>query len=415
MKFSWFIGRRLSLSSGNHKSSPAIKVSITAVALSVAVMIASLAVVIGFKREIREKVIGFNTHISLYNMGQEGEETDNLVTLTPTLAGILRDEPYITDFSLELSIPAILKTQSDFKGIYLRSLNGAPIRKFIASGLEEGNVPDHDKPENRNKIVISRTAARQLDLKTGDKIDTYFISDDLKARRLEVAGIYNSHFDQYDDVMAYGALPLLQGIANLTPSQGTSIQVETDDFDRVGEYTQRLNARLITATAEGSLYRYYHISNALAQGEGFFNWLALLDTNVIVVLTLMTIVAIATLISGMLILILDKKRFIGIIRALGAPLGEVRKVFIYLAMKVAVTGMLIGNAGMILFLYLQDRYHFLPLDADSYYIDFVPVELNWPSLIALNAACLLIIWLSLILPSGFVSRISPTEAMRDND
>lgn len=226
MRVSLFMARRLSLASGRRKSSPAIKVSIAAVALSVGVMLASIAVVIGFKREIKDKVIGFNTHISLYNPSLE-EDSDNLVSLTPTLSAILRQEPYITDFSVELSIPAILKTPTDFKGIYLRSLNGTSTREFITRNLEEGEIPDYSREKNKNRIVISRTAARQLGLKAGDKIDTYFVSDELKARRLEVAGIYNSHFDQYDDVMTYGALSLVQGIGRLTPTQGTSIQIVT--------------------------------------------------------------------------------------------------------------------------------------------------------------------------------------------
>ncbi len=154
------------------------------------------------------------------------------------------------------------------------------------------------------------------------------------------------------------------------------------------------------------------MDNAYNQGAGYFNWLSLLDTNVAVVLTLMAVVAIATLISGMLILILDKKRFIGVVRAMGASVGTVRRVFIYLAIKVALWGMLTGNVVMLAFLYCQDRWHFLPLDPEAYYIDFVPVEINWWSVLAMNAACLLLIYLSLILPSRFVAGISPTDAMR---
>lgn len=415
MNISLYLAKRLSPASGDRKSSPAIKVSVTAVALSVGVMLAAIAIVIGFKREIREKVTGFNSHISMYVSGNSEEGEDNLMTLTPTLTKFLEEQPYIEDFSLELSMPAVLKTPDDFKGIYLKSMNGRQITDFIKKNLEEGSIPDYTKETDRNKIMISRIAANELGLKAGDKIDTYFINDNIKVRRLEVAGIFNSHFDTYDKVMVYGALGLIQDVAGLKNNQGTSIQITTDDESQIDLYTQELQKSIIDATASGLLFRTYLTDNVHNQGAAYFNWLALLDTNVIVVLTLMTIVAIATLISGMLILILDKKRFIGVTRSMGASVATVRRVFVYLALKVALLGMTIGNVVMLALLYCQDRWHVIPLDPEAYYIDFVPVEINWWSVLALNAGCFVIIYLSLILPSRFVAKISPAEAMRDNE
>ena len=243
MNFSLFIARRLSLSTDGRKSSPAIRVSVTAVALSVAVMLASIAVVIGFKREIREKVIGFNSHITLYSQ-PAGSEDDNLITLTPSLRNLLDEEPYIESYSLEASIPAILKTSSDFKGVYLRSLNGRHTEEFIRGNMEEGTIPDFSNAESKNDIVISRIAASQLGLKTGDRIDTYFITDEVRVRRLRIAGIYNSHFDSYDQVIIYGALQLIQGIAGLSPSQGTNLQIRqgcTTDLSRLWRTAPYIN------------------------------------------------------------------------------------------------------------------------------------------------------------------------------
>lgn len=413
MNYSLFLARRLSLSSGNRKNSPAIKVSVTAVALSLAVMLASIAVVIGFKREIREKVVGFNSHITVY--ASPSAEESNLLTMTPSLNNLLAHQPYIDDFTIEASIPAILKTPHDFKGIYLRSMNSRSVSDFISSNLEEGKLPDFSKPENEKKVVLSRLAADQLGLKTGDKIDVYFIGDDVNVQRLDISGIFNSHFDSYDQVMAYGSLPLIQKIAGIQPNQGTSIQIHTDDFNRLAEYSDYLGQTFAHALADGTVFRTYRVDNALRQGEGYFNWLELLDTNVIVILVLMTIVSVATLISGMLILILDKKRFIGVTRAMGASIKGVRKVFVYLALKVALYGMIIGNVVMLIFLYCEDKWHFLPLDADAYYIDFVPVEINWLYIAILNVACFLIIYFSLLLPSRFVAKISPAEAMRTTE
>lgn len=412
MNFSLFIAQRMSLASGGRRTSPAVKVAVTAVALSVAVMLASIAVVIGFKREIREKVIGFNSHITLYSI-PESESGDNLVTSTPSLRKVLDDVPFVTGYSLEASIPAILKTPTDFKGIYLRSLNGQNTTEFIAANITRGKLPDFKSDDARDKIVISDIASRQLGLEPGDHIDTYFISDNVRVRRLTVAAIFNTHFDSYDGVIAYGQLGLIQDLAGVSHTQGTTMQIFTDNFDNIDRYTHALDAELRLATASGQLFRQYRVENARTLGAGYFNWLELLDTNVVVILTLMTIVAVATLVSGMLILILDKKRFIGVARAMGASIGDVRKVFIYLALRVAAIGMVIGNVLMLLFLYCEDRWHFLPLDPDAYYIDFVPVEINWWAVLALNAASFALIYLSLVLPSRFVAGISPAQAMRD--
>lgn len=411
MNYSLYISRRLSLSSGGKKKAPAVAVAITAVALSVSIMLASIAIVLGFKKEIRDKVIGFNGHITLFATPTEMDD-DNIMTLTPTLKSILNESSFITDYSLQAAIPAILKTRNDFKGVYLKGLSGELTTKFIERNLEEGKLVDYTKDENKDKVVLSRTACRQLKLKLGDKIDTYFISDDVRVRRLEIVGIFNSHFDQYDDIMVYGSLPLVQQLGNINNDQGTYLQISTDNFDKIHENTLTLQNELNKALAEGEVFKLYRTDNVLNQGAGFFSWLSLLDTNVVVVLVLMMIVGCVTLISGMLIIIIEKKRFIGIIRALGAPIHQVRKIFIFLAMKIAFIGLIIGNILMLSILYYQQHTHIIPLDADSYYIDFVPVDLNILPIIILNIGVLFVIYLVLILPSSFVSKISPSETMR---
>lgn len=411
MNYPLYLAKRLSLSSDSRHSSPAIRVAVTAVALSVAIMLAAIAIVLGFKREIRDKVIGFNSHITLYAI-PSGPEDSNLITLTPTLKTILDSQDYITDYSLEASIPAILKTSDNFKGVYLKSMRGESLKKFLASNIEEGKLPDYSKKGSEMKIVISRKAADQLNLKAGDKIDTYFMSGTIRVRRLEIAAIFNSHFDTYDNVFIYGDLPLIQNLGEVSRKQGTSLTITTNNFNNLEENANRLTATLNEALASGLLYKYYRVDNALNQGAGYFRWLSLLDTNVIVVLVLMTIVACATLISGMLIIILDKKSFIGLIRSMGATIKNVRRVFIYMAVRVALTGLLIGNILMLAILWAQDKWHFLPLDADSYYIDFVPVEINWQSIVILNVATIAVIYFCLILPSWFVAKISPAETMR---
>lgn len=410
MNYPLYIARKLALGSDGRKSSPGVKVAVAAIALSVAVMSASIAIVLGFKREIRDKVVGFTSHITLTVDAGPGE--DNVVTLTPTLRGILDSQPYIADYSLQTSIPVILKTPDDFKGMFLKNLDDSAVRKFIGGNLISGRMPDFSSDTTSNDVVLSRLAAGRLGLRQGDKVDCYFINDDVRTRRLRIAAVYDSHFDAYDDLMIYGSRQLTQAFSGLKSTQGSSLLVSVSDFDRLDESSSLLRQTLDKAFADGTLYRRYNVENAHVAGASYFHWLAMLDTNVAVVLALMMVVGCVTLISGMLTIILDKKRFIGLMKALGAPTSRLRRVFVFLALRVAVTGLLIGNAAIVAFLLIQDRTHVIKLDASSYYIDFVPVEIDWTSILLLNFSVLIVVYLVLIFPSRIVSGISPASTLK---
>ncbi|MDE5585181.1 MAG: FtsX-like permease family protein [Muribaculaceae bacterium] len=410
MNYPLYLGRRLALGSGGRKGSPGVKVATAAIALSVAVMIASIAIVLGFKREITDKVIGFTSHIVM--TVAPGNNDDPIITLTPTLKKLLDSQESISVYSLQISIPSILKTPQDFKGIFLKTLDDKATREFLKSNLISGQIPDYSQDSTRLDVVLSRMAASQLGLKQDDKTDLYFINDDVKVRRIKIAGIFDSHFDAYDNLMVYGSRGLAEAFTGLKPNQGSSIIITTKDFNRLDEETVELQNTLNTALTDGLIYKQYFLENAHVQGASYFHWLSMLDTNVIVVLTLMMIVGCVTLVSGMLTIILDKKRFIGLIKALGAPTGKVRQVFIYLALRVAIVGMLIGNILIIALLLIQEKLHIFKLDASSYYIDFVPVEMDWTAFAILNAGVIVIVYLTLILPSRIISNISPSETMR---
>lgn len=409
MNYALYLGRRLALGSQGRKSSPGVKVATAAIALSVAVMVASIAIVLGFKREITDKVLGFTSHIVM--TVSTGEE-DNIITLTPTLKKLLDSQDFIEDYSLQISIPVILKTPNDFKGVFLKNLEDRSTREFLRANLISGTIPDYSQDSTRLDVVLSRMAASQMGLDQDDKVDCYFINDDVMVRRIRVAGIYDSHFDAYDDLMVYGSRSLSETFTGLKPNQGSSILITTNDFNNIDEETATLQNMLNAAVADGLIYKQYSLENAHVQGASYFHWLSMLDTNVIVVLTLMMIVGCVTLVSGMLTIILDKKRFIGLIKALGASNGKVRQVFIYLALRVAVVGMTIGNVLIIALLIVQDRLHVFRLDASSYYIDFVPVEMNWTAFAFLNLGVITVVYLTLIFPSRIITNISPSETMR---
>lgn len=409
MNYPLYLGRRLALGGDGRKASPGVKVAIAAIALSVAVMTASIAITLGFKREITDKVVGFTSHIIMTIDDSDGG--DNLVNLTPSLRRILDGLPCVADYSLQISLPAILKTPGDFKGVILKNLDDSETRRFIKSNLISGEVPDYSADSTAMHVVMSRIAASQLGLKQNDKVDCFFINSDVKVRRIKIAGIYDSHFDAYDNLMLYGSRKLSEAFCGFNANQGTSLLITTDDFRNIDESTVLLRDTLNHALAEGILFRQYNLENAHVGGASYFHWLRMLDTNVAVVLALMMIVGCVTLISGMLTIILDKKKFIGLMKALGTPNSKLRLVFVYLAMRVAIIGMAAGNILVLALLWLQDRFHFMRLDASSYYIDFVPVQLDWTAILVLNAGVLLVIFMSLLLPSRLISRISPSETL----
>lgn len=413
MGVSIFLARKLSLSSGGKKSTPAVHVAVAAVALSVMIMMWAIAVVTGFKQEITSKVTGFNSDITLTLDPNTPGATEEgaVISMTPTLKEILRDSPYVRSFALQASSPAIFKTSGDFKGVYLKSLSGESLEKFLSSSLVAGKMPDYSQQQSANDILISQKAADRLHLSPGDSIDTYFITDAVRVRKLRVSGIFNSHFDNYDDSFAYADLALVQELGGIAKSKGTSLAITVDDFNFVLDDARHLQQELVEAYSDERIYQLYHVSTARQAGAAYFQWLDLLDMNVIVVLTLMTIVACVTIVSGMLILMVDKIRFIALMSALGAPRKMISRIFMLLSARIAIKGLVIGDCLALSTLYLQKVTHFLPLDPESYYIDFVPVSISIPALLILNLAVLLIIWIVLMLPSRFAGKAAPARTL----
>lgn len=397
--------------------SPAVGVAVAAVALSLTVMLCAIAVVGGFRQQITDKITGFNAHLQIYRVmpSEAGPEDDNVILLTPTLEGILNDESYIKKYDLELTVPAIFKTDNDFKGIYVKGADGHLLSDFLSTQLVSGAIPDFSSSERVDQIAVSQKIAYDLKLKVGDSIPTFYLHNDLMARRYIIAGIYATHFDTFDDVIALGSIDGLRSVTDIKPRSGVALRILTDDYRRAAEYGSMLQQRLNEAYVSGEIFVQYRVDTVAENGAAYFSWLNLLDTNVLVILCLMTVVACITLIAAMLILIIDKVSLIGILRALGASRGMVRHIFVILALRIALFGLLIGNSIGLILLWVQWKWHLLPLDAENYYIDFVPVRIDGMSVLILNGCVLAVVVMSLLLPSMLAGRISPASTMRAQD
>lgn len=417
MKLSIFIGRRLKLKPQDGLSiSPNNSIAIGGIALSMAVMILSITVVMGFKSQIRAKVMGIDASITVKGLDTYDEYGRYLSpTVTEGDAAFVKSMAGDYAVSLSMARSGVLKTADDFIGLEFRGYDKDHDWRFISESMVSGGV-EGLRTDNKS-LVISAKTANALSITLGDKIDAYFFVDDnLKARRFIVKGIYDTNFDEHDRTVCFISLNAIQGISGKSHAEGDRIEVSGIPADRIADVTDKINRGLyqkyIDEMSPDSNPPRLQADNVLDTAAVYFNWLDLLDTNVIVILCLMSIVSGFTLISCLFILILQRVRFIGILKSLGATNGQIRDIFIYLAERIILKGLIIGNVIGLGLAYLQWEYHWIPLDPSAYYLSSVPIEFDWIALSALNLGALLFSTLILLAPTRIIAGISPSSTMK---
>lgn len=334
------------------------------------------------------------------------------IEAAPDLMNLLREEMPDAEMRLSLRQPGLIKTDSDFHGLVL--IGQSPDAPFVfeKSNIVAGEWPDYASDSCDNHIVLSEQVASNLGLEVGDRAtSTFFVDGDVKVRRHTVAALYRSNFGEYDYNVGYASLRGLQRVAGLDSIGGNRIDIRGIDIDNVPYEASRLQQALIDAAARGRLASLYPVDNITHTGAVYFNWLELLDTNVVVIFVLMMAVAGLTLVSSLFILILERVRMIGVLRAMGASKSLVRNIFIDMAMRLVGKGMLIGNVLGIGLPALQKATHILPLDPSMYYLSSVPVEFNLWAIIGLNVGVAAAAWLILVLPARLASSIDPSKAI----
>lgn len=372
-------------------------------------MLISIAVVTGFKNEIRRKIAGFNSQVTIYS---QTSTTDRIepVDITTQLKHSIEKAAPDSKMATSIEVQGILKTDSAFQGLVIKGVdNGAP-RAFIESQISKGRMPETGK---ENRIAISAMTATSLGLDTCDKVFAHFFTDgDFKTRRFTVSAIYDTHFGDYDKRYAFTDIETARKVAKLDSTQCTLVELTGIDEDKIQEVSSELSQILLSDALLSSSSKVPAVDNVLRSGAAYFSWLDLLDTNVVVILVLMSLVAGFTLISSLFILILERVRTIGILKSLGTTNRQIRGIFIYMAEKLVIRGLIIGNVIGLGLIFLQSNTHILPLDADAYYLSFVPAEISWQAVALLNICIVVISALVLILPSHMISTLSPAESMR---
>lgn len=413
MKETYYIARRLRLGEEG-RNSTSVVIAICGVALSVAVMMLSIAVVSGFKSQIRGKVAGFESQVTINATHIDSDTTASgdfdYLTFGPELKTLIDGSGLFSTYDLTIRQPSIIKTDNDFEGIVLYGIaNNSKRAQFL-----KDNIADEELDGLKdNEIALSSHTARALSLNKGDKVFAYFFVDGtVKARRFVVAAIYNTNFSDYDKLYAFVPLQTLQKLNGLAENQGTQVDLTCVDGEQIDDSALELQRIMMTASYSGELAGIYQLSTVTQNAMLYLNWLDLLDTNVLVILILMALVSGFTLISSLFIIILERVQTIGLLKAMGASDRQIREVFTAIGWRLVLWGMLVGNVVSLVLIGIQALFHVVPLDPESYYLSFVPVRIDVVDILLLNAAVFVVSWAMLLVPARSVAKVSPARALR---
>lgn len=415
MNFPLFIARRIySDNAGDRQkvSRPAIRIATAGVAIGLAVMIISVCVVLGFKHTIRDKVVGFGSHVQVANFYTlQSSAVDQPVEMGDSMMQVLRKTYGVAHVQRFAVKQGILKTDDDFLGVMFKGVGPEFDSTFIHKNMVEGSIPKFSDKAGTNRILISKTMADKLKVKSGDRIFAYFIGDGgVRARRFTIEGVYQTNLSQYDKVTCFCDLYTARKLNGWADDMASGAEITVKDFNRLNETAEVLVNRVNrTDDRYGNTYSTKTIRELSPQ---IFSWLDLLDLNVWIILAIMTAVAVVTMISGLLIIILERTTMIGVLKALGARNSTIRHTFLWFAAFIIGKGLLIGDVIALALIYLQKTTGIVKLDPTTYYVDTVPVEINWMFVLVLNVATLLIAMFVLIAPSYLISHIHPAKSMR---
>ena len=408
-----FIARRLRLNSKDKgvNSSPSHAIATLGVSLSIFIMILSLAIVGGFKSEIANKIYSLDSHIRVYNAALGLD--DNIYTIhTDDVMPVIRStfaDDVVANMSLIADQSAIIKTADDFKGIVFKGVDGNYDWSYIGSTLVSGRLPDRAKPE---EVLISNSVAKKLRIGVGDKIYTYFCNQKIKVRRVVVTGIFNTDFDDFDSNYLLGSLTLLQGVNGWSENTGNYVGIIVKDTAQIPALSYLLFSKLAASAYNTDNRTVYNVTNTTQTNASFFSWLSLLDMNVIIIICLMAIVSGFTLISVLLMIVLERIKLIGLLKTLGADGSMIRRIFILLTQKLILRSLIIGNVLGIGLALVQKYFHIIRLNPEAYYMPYVPIQIDWLTIALLNVCVFVAAYLTLLGPSHIISSIKPSTTLR---
>lgn len=404
MNVAAYIVKHIAFNEKRNLSAFIIRVAIAAVALSMAVMVITTATINGFQQEISRKIFGFwgHIHISGYDLNYSYEDItpiskqQNLYSTLDTISGIKHIQSYARK-------AGIIKTKNDIEGIMLKGIGTDFDWQNFDRFLQQGNILQLKDSTKSNEIIISQTTAKRLHLAIDSSLVIYFVQETPRVRKFKVAGIYKTGLEEYDEKYALIDIRHVQKLNGWANDEIGGLEISLNNMDKLDEMTEKIHYSI-----DGEL----KVQSMKEINPNIFEWLALQNTNEQLILSLMLFVALINMATALLILILERTNMIGILKTLGANNRHIATIFLYNAALIVSVGIILGNAIGLGFCYLQDRYGFITLDEESYYIHTAPIEVDWQLLAALNIGTLALSIIVLIIPVYLVTRIEPIKAIR---
>lgn len=412
MNLELFIARKIYFGGDNKNkaSSPAIKIAVAGIALGLATMILAVCIVIGFKKEVRNKVIGFGSHIQISNFENNNSYETHPICVDQNLLQTLKNTDGIQHVEIYGTKSGIIKTDTDFQGIVLKGVDTDYDWTFFQQNMIEGKTLDVSDTLSINEAIVSKYIADKLNLKLGDSFTTYFIQDPIKVRKFTITGIYSTNFEEYDKLFIVTNLDIIRRLNSWEADQASGLELMVKDYDKLDEVKMSVYFKM--AAYQDRMGNLFYTRSIKEMNPMIFNWLDLLDTNVVVIIILMLAVSGFTMISGLLILILERTNMIGILKALGARNFSIRKTFLYVSSFLIIKGILWGNVIALSICFLQKQFGLIKLDPTVYYVSEMPVDMNIIYILLINIGTLLISLLMMVGPSYLIARISPAKSIR---
>ncbi|MCD4681324.1 MAG: ABC transporter permease [Bacteroidales bacterium] len=406
MNTEFFIARRIVKNSQANFSAPIVRIAIISIALGLAVMIISLAIVSGFQKQIRNKVIGFGSHIRITKFDSNKSYEAMPISKTQDFYPGIEKTKGIKSIQVFALKAGIIKTKDQIQGVVFKGIGSDFDWSFFEDKIEEGKKFSVSDTTKSNKVMISRQLASLLKLKLGDDLRMYFIIENElqpRGRKFEISGIYKTGLEEFDMLYVIGDIGHIQKLNQWDQDQVGGFEIFIDDFNDL-DIIRDIVYNTIPYDLNSNSIQDLH--------PEIFDWLELQDMNVIIILILMLLVASITMISTLLILILDRTYMIGVLKALGAKDSGIRKIFLYNAIYIIGIGLLWGNIFAIALCLLQYHFGIINLNQESYYVSVVPINLSILHIFYINLGTLLICTLMLIIPSFIITKISPVKAIR---
>lgn len=407
-----FIARRLvsDQTGDNRISRPIIFIAILGIALGLAVMIVSTAIVTGFKNEIRGKIIGFGSHIQILNYDSNISYETVPVSGKQEFYDVLKNKPGIKNIQVFATKAGIIKTEEEIQGVVLKGIGSDFDWTFFRNNLTEGEIFQVTDSARTNKVMISKYIADLLKLKTGDSFIMYFIQDPPRMRKFTISGIYNTSLEEFDEIFVLADIGHIRKLNDWNDDQVSGFEISIENFNDLDYMTYEVMRTVgVNLDEEGARLITMNIVQKYPQ---IFDWLNLQDTNVWIILTLMLLVTGFNMVSSLLILILERTNMIGILKAIGSNNLSIRKIFLYQSAFLISKGLLWGNLIGIGLALIQQKTGLVKLDEASYYLATVPINLEISYILLLNTGTLLLTFLMLIIPSHLVTKITPVKAIR---